>query len=67
MICKQNKQTSCEDISCQSSRRTMGRELQKRKNRTKVPKLKKKSKSKLLRNGRKKVDVLGNALIAENW
>ncbi|OXV08319.1 hypothetical protein Egran_03918 [Elaphomyces granulatus] len=43
----------------------MGRELQKRKNRSKVPKLKKKSK--LLRNGRKKVNVLGNALIAENW
>ncbi|EED19726.1 60S ribosomal subunit biogenesis protein Nop16, putative [Talaromyces stipitatus ATCC 10500] len=43
----------------------MGRELQKRKNRAKVPKLKKKRK--LLRNGDKKINVLGNALIAENW
>jgi hypothetical protein len=43
----------------------MGRELQKRKNRTKVPTLKKKRK--LLHNGDKKINVFGNALIAENW
>ncbi|QGA12981.1 hypothetical protein EYB26_000626 [Talaromyces marneffei] len=43
----------------------MGRELQKRKNRAKVPKLKKKRK--LLRNGDKKINVLGNQLIADNW
>jgi nucleolar protein 16 len=43
----------------------MGRELQKRKNRAKVPKLKKKRK--LLRNGDKKINVLGNQMIADNW
>lgn len=41
----------------------MGRELQKRKNRAKVPKIRK---NKTVRNGHKKLD-LGNALIADNW
>jgi nucleolar protein 16 len=45
----------------------MGRELQKRKNRVKVPNVKKKRRGKLLHNGNKKINVLGNALIAENW
>jgi nucleolar protein 16 len=43
----------------------MGRELQKKKNRAKVPKIKKKRK--LLQHGNKKINMLGNALIAENW
>jgi hypothetical protein len=42
----------------------MGRELQKRKNRTKVPKITKKRR--MVRNGHKKID-LGNTLIADNW
>ncbi|KAH8692612.1 ribosome biogenesis protein Nop16 [Talaromyces proteolyticus] len=43
----------------------MGREIQKKKNRSKVPTLKKKRK--LTRYGDKKVNVFGNSLIAENW
>lgn len=43
----------------------MGRPQQKKKNRTKVPKIKKKRK--LLRYGNKKINVLGNQLIAQNW
>ncbi|KAL1968451.1 hypothetical protein VTN77DRAFT_1980 [Rasamsonia byssochlamydoides] len=43
----------------------MGSVLKKKKNRAKVPKIKKKRK--LLRHGNKKINVLGNALIAENW
>ncbi|KAJ9388400.1 hypothetical protein DTO063F5_2731 [Paecilomyces variotii] len=43
----------------------MGRELQKKKNRSAVPKVRRKRKT--LPHGNKKIDVLGNALIAENW
>lgn len=43
----------------------MGRELQKKKNRSKIQKIKKKRK--VLRNGNKKIDVFGNSFIAENW
>ncbi|KAK2734285.1 Nucleolar protein 16 [Onygenales sp. PD_40] len=43
----------------------MGRELQKRKNRSGAPRVKQKTKR--LKNGNKKIDVLGNAIIAQNW
>ncbi|KAK2753494.1 Nucleolar protein 16 [Arachnomyces sp. PD_36] len=43
----------------------MGRELQKRKNRSSVSRVK--HKSKLAKNGHKKINVLGNAIIADNW
>lgn len=39
---------------------------QKRKNRSGLPKAKAK-RTGLLKNGRKKINVLGNAIIAENW
>lgn len=45
----------------------MGRQLQKKKNKAKVPKVLTKRKRKTLRHGNKKINVLGNALIAENW
>lgn len=43
----------------------MGRDLQKKNNRSKVPKIKKKRR--VLRNGNKKIDVFGNDFIADNW
>jgi nucleolar protein 16 len=43
----------------------MGRDLQKKNNRSKVHKRKKKRK--VLRNGNKKIDVFGNSFIADNW
>lgn len=43
----------------------MGRELQKKKNRSSTPRVK--SKNKILKNGKKKFNVRGNAIIAENW
>lgn len=44
---------------------TMGGVLKKRKKRTNVPKIKKKHK--VLRHGDKRINIGGNALIAENW
>ncbi|PGH12161.1 nucleolar protein 16 [Helicocarpus griseus UAMH5409] len=43
----------------------MGQILQKRKNRSGAPRVKQKSNR--LKNGNKKIDVLGNPIIAENW
>ncbi|PGH23051.1 hypothetical protein AJ80_02824 [Polytolypa hystricis UAMH7299] len=43
----------------------MGRELQKKKNRSSIPKIKKKSGQ--LKNGNKRIHVLGNAIISKNW
>lgn len=45
----------------------MGRQLQKKKNKAKVPKVLTKRKRKTLKNGNKKINVLGNAIIAANW
>ncbi|EEP75399.1 conserved hypothetical protein [Uncinocarpus reesii 1704] len=43
----------------------MGRVLQRKKNRSSTPKIK--IKSKKAKNGKKKINVLGNAIIAKNW
>ncbi|EEH07537.1 conserved hypothetical protein [Histoplasma capsulatum G186AR] len=43
----------------------MGRILQKKKNRSGAPRVKQKSNR--LKNGNKKINVLGNAIIAQNW
>ncbi|OAX85440.1 nucleolar protein 16 [Emergomyces africanus] len=43
----------------------MGRILQKRKNRSGAPRVKQRSNR--LKNGNKKINVLGNAIIAQNW
>jgi nucleolar protein 16 len=44
----------------------MGTIRQKKKNRSSVPKTKAKRTGQL-KNGNKKINVLGNAIIAENW
>ena len=44
----------------------MGKLLQKKKNRSGAPKARPKN-NKVLKNGRKKVNILGNAIIADNW
>ncbi|OJJ42871.1 hypothetical protein ASPZODRAFT_104626 [Penicilliopsis zonata CBS 506.65] len=44
----------------------MGREIQKKKNRSSLPKNRSKKRG-TLKNGNKKINVLGNAIIAENW
>lgn len=44
----------------------MGTVRQKKKNRSSTPKAKAKRTGKL-KNGNKKINVLGNAIIAENW
>lgn len=43
----------------------MGKILQKKKNRSGLPKAR--PKNNRLKNGNRKVNVLGNAIIAENW
>lgn len=43
----------------------MGKILQKKKNRSGLSKAR--SKNNRLKNGHKKINVLGNAIIAENW
>ncbi|BDD57762.1 Nucleolar protein 16 [Monascus purpureus] len=43
----------------------MGRVLQKKKNRSSLPKSK--PKNKRLKNGNRRINVLGNAIISENW
>jgi hypothetical protein len=54
--CKENRPTTPR----RNAAHKMGRELQKRKNRSSVPKIKLKPKS-------KRVNPLGNAIIAANW
>lgn len=44
----------------------MGRELQKKKNRSSIPKTRNKKKG-LLANGKKKINIYGNKIIADNW
>jgi nucleolar protein 16 len=44
----------------------MGRVLQKKKNRSSTPKQKPKRTGQL-KSGKKKINVLGNAIIAQNW
>lgn len=44
---------------------TMGKILQKKKNRSGLSKAK--AKNNRLKSGNKKINVLGNAIIAENW
>lgn len=45
---------------------TMGKIRQKKKNRSELPKARPKNRG-VIKSGRKKVNVLGNAIIAENW
>jgi nucleolar protein 16 len=44
----------------------MGRERQKKKNRSSIPKIKPSLRGRT-KQGKKKVNFLGNAVIAENW
>ena len=44
----------------------MGKLLQKKKNRSGLSKSRPKN-NRMLKNGQRKVNVLGNAIIAENW
>lgn len=44
----------------------MGKIRQKKKNRSELPKARPKNRG-VIKSGRKKVNVLGNAIIAENW
>jgi len=43
----------------------MGREVQKKKKRSSIPRVK--HKSRRLKNGNRKINILGNAIIAQNW
>ncbi|WEW57309.1 Nucleolar protein 16 [Emydomyces testavorans] len=54
-----------EDLRTDISASNMGRVLQKRKNRSGAPK--NKIKSNRTKSGKKKINVLGNAIIAKNW